>query len=292
MIFSTSFDILTHYVSTSFDSFIFIWFIDRHTFPLVPGKGNATVELRVMDLDTEKLSGERIVTYINHVSELYILSLIDNIFVPYNEASFQSIGTMDITSQKVAVKTNWNFKLDTIGLYLQKKWVPCQSIAYLGLEVGAPAPVSKSDAYLWEMLLLKFSTSCICAQTVSPTLVAKPLEEFNFTTLIFFSWLMKFPLFGVSLRLSKCFGEVTGKGLWVKAWFYDWILTETQNSTSVTKVIPDQVLVRSDLQTKSAIWHSGRRCKMKWYLEGAWPHNPKMKSANGVALTRRMPLIK
>ena len=45
-------------------------------------------------------------------------------------------------------------------------------------------------------------------------------------------------------EIKQVFGEVTGKGLWVKAWFYDWILTETQNSTSVTKVIPDQVLVK------------------------------------------------
>ena len=60
-----------HYVSTSFDKNIFLLFVGRHTFPLVPGKGNATVELRVMDLDTEQLSEERIVTYINHVSQLY-----------------------------------------------------------------------------------------------------------------------------------------------------------------------------------------------------------------------------
>ena len=45
-------------------------------------------------------------------------------------------------------------------------------------------------------------------------------------------------------EIKQVFGKVTGKGLWVKAWFYDWILTETQNSTSVTKVIPDQVLVK------------------------------------------------
>ena len=45
-------------------------------------------------------------------------------------------------------------------------------------------------------------------------------------------------------EIKQVFGEVTGKGLWVKAWFYDWILTETQNSTSVTRVIPDQVLVK------------------------------------------------
>ena len=45
-------------------------------------------------------------------------------------------------------------------------------------------------------------------------------------------------------EIKQVFGEVTGKGLWVKAWFYDWILTETQNSTSVTKVILDQVIVK------------------------------------------------
>ena len=40
----------------------------RHTFPLVPGKGNATVELRVINLETDELSEERIVRYIHHVS--------------------------------------------------------------------------------------------------------------------------------------------------------------------------------------------------------------------------------
>ena len=50
---------------------IFLRFVGRHTFPLAPGKGNATAELRVMDLDTEQLSEERIVTHINHVSEPY-----------------------------------------------------------------------------------------------------------------------------------------------------------------------------------------------------------------------------
>ena len=29
-------------------------------------------------------------------------------------------------------------------------------------------------------------------------------------------------------EIKQVFGEVTGKGLWVKARFYDWILTETK----------------------------------------------------------------
>ena len=64
-------------------------------------------------------------------------------------------------------------------------------------------------------------------------------------TLSFF-WQMahEVPIAWSFTEIKQVFGEVTGKGLWVKAWFYDWILTETQNSTSVTKVIPDQVLVK------------------------------------------------
>ena len=45
-------------------------------------------------------------------------------------------------------------------------------------------------------------------------------------------------------EIEKVFGPVTGKGLWVKTWFYDWILTETQNSTSLTRVMSDQVEVK------------------------------------------------
>ena len=76
IMFSTPFDILTPLIMFLRHSIknIFLRFVGRHTFPLVPGKGNATVELRVMDLDTEQLSEERIVTYINHASQLYNIS--------------------------------------------------------------------------------------------------------------------------------------------------------------------------------------------------------------------------
>ncbi len=45
-------------------------------------------------------------------------------------------------------------------------------------------------------------------------------------------------------EIREVFGDVVGRGLWLKAWFYDWILTETQNATAVTRVLPDSVHVR------------------------------------------------
>ena len=40
------------------------------------------------------------------------------------------------------------------------------------------------------------------------------------------------------------FGDVTGKDLYFKAWFYDTFWLETQNATSVTQVVKDGIQIK------------------------------------------------
>ena len=46
-------------------------------------------------------------------------------------------------------------------------------------------------------------------------------------------------------EITERFGPVGGKSVQLKFSFYDWILTETQNSTSTIKVIRDRVLIKA-----------------------------------------------
>ncbi len=44
--------------------------------------------------------------------------------------------------------------------------------------------------------------------------------------------------------LEAEFGDLSGKEIFVKCWYYDWFLVETQNGTAVTKVIEDGIRVK------------------------------------------------
>ena len=39
--------------------------------------------------------------------------------------------------------------------------------------------------------------------------------------------------------------ELAGKSLWVKVWVYDWLWTETQNSTAITRILKDGIVVKA-----------------------------------------------
>ena len=46
-------------------------------------------------------------------------------------------------------------------------------------------------------------------------------------------------------EVKEKFGELGGKDLFLKAWFYDWYFMETQNSTAVTKIITDGIRIKT-----------------------------------------------
>ena len=44
--------------------------------------------------------------------------------------------------------------------------------------------------------------------------------------------------------INDVWGDVTGKDLFFKGWIHDWMFLDTENGTSVTKVLADGILVK------------------------------------------------
>ena len=46
-------------------------------------------------------------------------------------------------------------------------------------------------------------------------------------------------------ELTREFGDLAGRSVYLKAWIYDWFWQETINGTHITKVYKDEIIIRA-----------------------------------------------